>query len=116
MPAGCAYGNDQCILAGTARANDKNEPSGSDPLRQRGINAAHATRFPARQTLRTAEPFEATWTRMRSARLPTVISPRSVSPTASAGDLVTVRTAAARSMFAAMAGNLRAASKRLERT
>ena len=35
---------------------------------------------------------------MMSARLPTAISPRSRSPTASAGVLVTVRTAEARSI------------------
>src|SRR5947209_791014 len=76
-------------------------PAGPDRPRRRcrhGDGLAHATRLPSHQTLRTAGPWPATCTRIRSARLPIAISPRSDRPTASAGAFVTVRIAAARLM------------------
>ena len=60
------------------------------------------------------ESTHPTWTRMRSARLPTAISPRSDRPTASAGAFVTVRMADARSIAATCCGSCSAAISRLE--
>src|SRR3984893_17429733 len=108
---------DQRILAGAARTDHQDEPARPD----RGLLAirydgcfGHATRRPSRQTLRTTGVSRATCTLIRSARLPTAISPRSGRPTASAGVLVTVRTAAARSIAGTRCGNCSAAISRLE--
>ncbi len=108
---------DQRILAGAARTDHQNKPPWSDrrqPITGYGRSFRHATRRPSRQTLRTTGMSRATCTRIRSARLPMAISPRSLSPTASAGVLVTVRTADARSIAGTRCGNCSAAINRLE--
>src|SRR5947207_2981476 len=87
-------------------------PAGLD-LRY-GQRFGHATRCPSRQTLRTTGMSRAICTRIRSARFPTAISPRSARPTASAGVLVTVRTAEARSIAGTSRGNCSAAIRRLD--
>src|ERR1700719_11500 len=92
---------EQGILAGAAGADHQNQPAGSDrgcTMIRDGRCFRHATRRPSRQTLRTTGISRATWTRIRSARLPLAISPRSESPTASAGVLVTVRMAGGRTV------------------
>src|SRR4051812_5407581 len=117
--AGGLRQTDQRILAGTRRADHQHQPAGADPacLRfgyHRGVG--HATRCPSRQTLRTTGTSCATWTRITSARLPTAISPRSTSPTASAGRLVTVRIALARSMDGTLVESCNAPIRRLDGT
>src|SRR5206468_8232303 len=102
---------------GAARADHEDQPAGTDGIgRIDGKNRsfAHATRLPSRQTLRTTGTSRATCTRIRSARLPTAISPRSLRPTASAGVLVTVRTAEARLIAGTSRGNCSAAIRRLD--
>src|SRR5665213_3454659 len=111
--AGCFRQPKQRVLAGPARTDHQNEPARPDRLRYRQ-GFAHATRCPSRQTSRTTGISRAMWTRITSARLPTAISPRSCRPTASAGDLVTVRTAAARSIAGTCRGNCIAPINRLE--
>src|SRR5260370_30110661 len=115
--AGGSRQSNQRILAGAARTDHQDQPAGPD----RGLQVirygwcfGHATRRPSRQTLRTTGVSRATCTRMRSARLPTAISPRSARPTASAGVLVTVPTAAARSMARTRSGDCSAPLNRLE--
>src|ERR1700738_4982733 len=108
---------DQRILAGAARTDHQDQPAGADRgllMTRYGRCFGHATRRPSRQTLRTTGVSRATCTLIRSARLPTAISPRSGRPTASAGVLVTVRTAAARSIAGTRCGNCSAAISRLE--
>src|SRR5262245_55938754 len=112
--------SEQGILAGSARAHHQDEPAGSDALvRERrplpGGRWAHATLRAPRQTQRTAAISSTTRTQMRSARLPGATSPRSQRPMASAGVLVTVRTAAARSI-GATCGSRSAAISRLDGT
>src|SRR3954466_14404240 len=107
----------QRILAGAAGADDENELAGSDRVSAaggEGQSFGHATRSPSRQTLRTTGMSRATCTRIRSARLPVAISPRSESQTASAGALVTVRTADARSIAGTCCGSCSAAINRLD--
>ena len=85
---------EQHILSCSARANDQNQaawPEGGRPIHRHRWRIHHATRCPSRQTLRTTGMPPETCTRIRSARLPTMISPRSSRPTASAGVLVTVQ-------------------------
>src|SRR5262249_46243839 len=86
--AGRAGGRDQRILAGAARSDDQHQPPRTDQFRSGG-ERAQSCRNPAH---------------MRSVRLPTAISPRSRNPTASAGVLLTMRTAAASSMSATACG------------
>src|ERR1700691_3235669 len=107
----------QRVLAGTAWSDHQNKPAGRDHRWRMiciGGSVHHATRWPSRQTLRTTGMPRATCTRIRSARLPATISPRSVRPTASAGVLVTVRTAEAKSIAGTRRGNSSAAIRRLE--
>ena len=109
MPASSRAGRarrvDQRVLAGAARADDQHEAAGADRRsRTRVDDPGACSQFMPRAAPRTTrcappEPLAATRTRIRSARLPAAISPRSVRPTASAGVLVTVRTAAGRSML-----------------
>src|SRR5262247_227833 len=114
-----ARAGDQRILAGAARADHQDQAARPDLVGRRREKVpragepAHATRLPRSQVVRTIGTAPATWTRIRSARLPTAIAPRSVSPTASAGVLLTVRTAAARSMPGATVGSRSAAINRL---
>src|ERR1700738_4370047 len=108
---------DQRILAGPAGTDHQDEATWSDrrqPMTCYGRSFGHATRRPSRQTLRTTGTSRATCTRIRSARLPAAISPRSARPTASAGVLVTVRIADARSMAGTRCGNCSAAISRLD--
>src|SRR5258708_33395166 len=105
--AGGPRQGDQRVLAGTARTDHQDQPARADrglQVIRYGWSFAHATRYPSRQTLRTTGVSRATCTRIRSARLPTAISPRSARPTASAGGFVPGRAAAARSMGGARAG------------
>src|SRR3954447_1043034 len=107
----------QRVLAGAARPDHQNQPARPDGhglIGGDGRYIGHATRCPSRQTLRTTGTSRATWTRIKSARFPTAISPRSMSPTASAGALVTVRTADARSIAGTCRGNCNAPISRLE--
>src|SRR5258708_37491129 len=115
--AGGPRQGDQRVLAGAARTDHQDQPAGPDrglQVIRYGWSLAHATRYPSRQTLRTTGVSRATCTRIRSARLPTAISPRSARPTASAGVLGTVLTAAARSIAATRCGNCSAALHKLE--
>src|SRR5258708_4904735 len=108
---------DQRVLAGAAWPDHQNQPAGPERARRMiryGRHLSHATRCPSRQTLPTTGISWATWTRIRSPRFPTAISPRSARPPASAGVLVTVRTADARSMAGTCRGNCSAAINRLE--
>src|SRR5262249_22216711 len=101
---------EQRVLAGAARADHEDEMAGADQIARR---RCHATRRPSRHTLRTTGIVPTLRTRMRSARRPGAISPRSARPTASAGVLVTVRTAVARSMPSHTVGITTAAASRL---
>src|SRR6185369_15245866 len=118
VSTGCLGKAEQRILAGAAWADHQHQPARPD---RGGLiyccgcqRLRHATRRPSRHTLRTTGMPRATCTRIKSARLPAAISPRSARPTASAGVLVTVRTAAARSIAGMCCGNCSAAIKRLE--
>src|SRR5262245_1461730 len=109
---------DQRVLAGAARPDHQHQAAGPDQAGPRVAgprveHPTHATRLPHRHTLRTTGTWCATRTRIRSARLPVAISPRSLRPTASAGVLVTVRTAAARSMAGTASGSRKAAISKL---
>src|SRR3954464_14046118 len=115
--AGCLGLADQCILSCSAWSHHQKQPAGPDrrpPSTGNLRHVPHPTRRPSRQTLRTTGTSRATCTRIRSARLPTAISPRSARPTASAGVLLTVRTADAKSIAGTCRGNCRAAISRLE--
>src|SRR5258708_11237560 len=91
--AGGPRQGDQRVLAGAARTDNQDQPARADrglQVIRYGWSFAHATRCPSRQTLRTTGVSRATCTRIRSARLPTAISPRSARPTAPAGVFVSV--------------------------
>src|SRR5262249_27161322 len=78
----------QRILAGAARTDHQNEAPGADHGTPHSGECAsidepaHATRLPRRHTARTIGTSRTTRTRIRSARLPSAISPRSSKPTA----------------------------------
>src|ERR1700730_338222 len=110
---------DQRVLASPTWSPHQNQPT---RLQQAGLqlrdstrfhSSTHATLLPRCQTLRTTGTRSIIRTRIKSARLPAAISPRSSSPIACAGGFGTVRMAVASPTLGIISGSRNAASSRL---